>query len=293
LSWSETSWFQLITLKSKIVSHLWTIPPEIKYYFFIPVFVFISHHLNKSLLIKLLWIICLAITLSIVEIFNLFGNKFDEHDSISIQDSNMFLTRFSTFFLGSLLALILSLIHEWEIYKSYENSKYFKLFFGTVSMVLYLAGMVLLSPFYNESLNDRYYFRCSVYWALFLFTFVIGGSNYFTDFFKLKLFSYGGKISFGFYLYHIGVIDFIFEHLGKKVKLKFELILYSFIVTIAIGFLHYLSFSRKEFDKIGKFYLQVFWKFKFVRNKITWYGFLPKNIESNRKSECETNMFFL
>ena len=285
LSWNETSYSQLLSLNHNISTHLWTIPPEIKYYFFIPVFVLASHLFNKNALVRIFWITSLAIILAMVEYFNLFGNQF-RHNNFSIHDSNLFLTRFTTFFLGSLLALIISFIHEWEMYKNYESSKYFKLFFGTASMVLYLAGMVLFSLFYNKNLNDRYYFRCSVYWALFLCLFVLGGSNYFTDLFKFRLFSYGGKISFGFYLYHVGVIDFIFDSFGKSVKLKFEIIVYSFIVAFAIGFLHYL-FVEKNLIKLANLICKCLENLSFFKRKLYDMAFYQRLLKSIDKAKCK------
>ena len=145
------------------------------------------------------------------------------------------------------------LIHDMEIYKKYEKSKYFGLIFGTISMIFYLAGMILFSKVYNPSLSDEYYFKCSVYWTIFLFTFIIGGSNYFTDLFKLKLFQYGGKFSFGIYLYHMGIIKFFFMHLKKTVKLQFEIVLYSFFCSFVVGFLHYYLIEKQLIKLANKF----------------------------------------
>jgi peptidoglycan/LPS O-acetylase OafA/YrhL len=172
------SLFQLLTLHDNILCHLWTIPPEIKYYFFIPVFVLISKLFNKNLIVRLLWIIFLIITLSFVERFNLFGIKIPETGIYPAANYSSLLRRFTTFFLGSLLALIMHLLENLDIYKKIENLKYSRLVFGATSMILYVAGMFLFSPVYNQSLGDRYFFRISVYWTLFLLTFIMGGSNF-------------------------------------------------------------------------------------------------------------------
>ena len=42
----------------------------------------------------------------------------------------------------------------------------------------------------------------------------------------------------------MGIIEFIFDNFEKYVKLKFEIILYSFTVTFAIGFLHFHLFAK-------------------------------------------------
>ena len=256
-SLSKTSWSEFLTLNYGIMTHLWTIPPEIKYYFFIPFFALLTHLLNKNTITKILWIIVLAVALSIIEIFNLFDNKLNEYDRFPLYASCFFLTRFTTFLLGSYLAVIVSFIFDLEIYKNYETFEYFRMLFGSISMIFYVTGMYLFSGYHAQkdspiSLTDRFYFIYSVFWASFLFFFIIGGKNYFTNLFLFKLFTFGGKISFGFYLYHMGVIYFVVENFGKNVRYQFEKVFYSFIGTFAIGFLHY-HFVEKNLMKLANF----------------------------------------
>ena len=204
LNWYEISFFQWISLNPTELTHLWTIPPEIKYYFFIPVLVLITHKLPKNVAIRMIWIIILVVLVSIIEIFDLFSNKVEGgYYPYAIWPS--FLTRFTTFYLGSILAFIMHLIHDMKIYKNNKDKKYFGFTFGTISLLLYLIGMILCSPVYTPKLYDKYLFFVSVYWAIFLFFFILGGGNYFTDFFKSKLFYFGGKFSFGIYMYHMGI----------------------------------------------------------------------------------------
>ena len=242
--WNQICYFELLKLNPTELTHLWTIPPEIKYYFFIPVLVLITHKISKNITYKIVWILILVVALSIIEVFNLFGNPF-ENDEYPFQVWNQFLTRFTTFFLGSILALIMNLINDSKIYKHQREKKNFGFTFGTISMVMYIAGMILCSRVFVPSLSDKYFFLISVYWAIFLCTFILGGSNYFTDFFKTKLLYFGGKFSLGIYLYHVGVIDFFFRFYRKTVKLQFEIILYSFICSFVIGFFHYYLFEKK------------------------------------------------
>ena len=72
----------------------------------------------------------------------------------------------------------------------------------------------------------------------------MGGSNFFSDFFKRKFFYYGGKFSYGFYLYHMGIIYFFVNNFGKKKRLHIEIIFSSFVTTFAIGCIHYYLIEK-------------------------------------------------
>ena len=120
----EQSWFQLLILNHNTILHLWTIPPEIKYYFIIPLFAYITHLFNKNTISKLLWILILAIFLFITEYFNLLGIQFDEN-GFFISDIGSLPERFTTFLLGSYVAVVIYFVLNLEIFKNYEDSKYF------------------------------------------------------------------------------------------------------------------------------------------------------------------------
>jgi peptidoglycan/LPS O-acetylase OafA/YrhL len=101
---------QLLYLNTSTLSHLWTIPCEVKYYFFIPFFVICSKKMKKNLITKIAWILLLTFLLFIAEKFRLIVD-FDKNGSFT-RENHEFLTRFTTFYLGSVLAFIVHLINS-------------------------------------------------------------------------------------------------------------------------------------------------------------------------------------
>lgn len=60
-------------------------------------------------------------------------------------NGNLFLTRFTVFYWGSILATIYYYFKHSNLFKSTENI-HFRFIFGLISMVLYIYGMILWSP---------------------------------------------------------------------------------------------------------------------------------------------------
>ena len=101
------------------------------------------------------------------------------------------------------------------------------------------------SKYYNKDLKiGEHFFGSSLYWSCFLFTFIIGGQNFFTDFFKISLFTQGGKFSYGIYLYHMMVIGYMNQNFRNKISLQFELIVYCFISAFIIGLVSYYLIEK-------------------------------------------------
>ena len=70
--YTYSSFYSLVTLQKSGANHIWTVLPEIKYYFFIPIFTFITFKFQKFFF---LWISFLVIGLFCIEKFNIFGMK--------------------------------------------------------------------------------------------------------------------------------------------------------------------------------------------------------------------------
>jgi peptidoglycan/LPS O-acetylase OafA/YrhL len=162
-----------------------------------------------------------------------------------MRQSHDILTRFTTFFLGSIIAVLVNLIQNVKLYKKISGRNLFRLILGIISIALYVKGMHKYSKFYNKDLHaERDFFESSLYWSVFLFAFIIGGQNFFTNIFKLGLFSYGGKFSYGIYLYHMMVIDYFNRNYRSQVQLQFEFIIYCFIGAFLIGMLTYYVIDK-------------------------------------------------
>ena len=234
---------QLLYLNTTTLSHLWTIPCEIKYYFFIPLLAIISNKINKNLYSKLAWILVLIVSLFLIERTRLIVD-FDKNGNFT-RENHEFLTRFTTFFLGSILGLVIYFINSIEIIKKMKNNSLFRFLLGVISLVLFLKGLTRFSRHYNRELRiDMDFFDASLYWSLFLIMFIVGSPNFFTNFFKLGLFKNCGKFSYGIYLYHMMVIDYINKNYRNTVKLNIEIVIYGFVSIFVIGFIFYYLIEK-------------------------------------------------
>ena len=236
------SLFQMLFLNTTTISHLWTIPAEYKYYFFIPLFVYLTNNMFKKNM-KILWVVLLVFIVFVIENYSLLVEIDNNGDFV--RPSHELLTRFTTFLLGSIVAVLVYLVHNLDLYEKALNFNVFRLFLGIISMVLYINGMMKYSKYYNKDLKiGEHFFGSSLYWSCFLFTFIIGGQNFFTDFFKISLFSQGGKFSYGIYLYHMMVIGYMNQNFRNKISLQFELIVYCFISAFIIGLVSYYLIEK-------------------------------------------------
>ena len=143
----DTSWFSIVTLQSAGFTHLWTIAPEIKYYFFIPLFSYATHLMSR---VWYVWDILLLISIYSIENYKLFS-YFNGMVNFNLDRGYLFLTRFTVFYLGSLIAVFYFRLKSSYLFKYTENNL-IKHILGIVSMVFYLGGMIIWSPFYNKVL---------------------------------------------------------------------------------------------------------------------------------------------
>jgi peptidoglycan/LPS O-acetylase OafA/YrhL len=250
-----SSWWSTITLDSTRWSHLWTIAPEIKYYLFIPIYVYVTF---KAKHIKIIWILLLIGSIYSIEHFNLFKRIYSGK-LVNFDVKNfgyLFLTRFTVFYWASILATIYYYFRQSNLFKYTENI-HFKFIFGLISMILYIYGMILWSPLYNPSLKystySLYTFQASVFWSIVMITMILGAPNFFTDLFNYSFFKYAGQFSFGIYLLHPMCIYYAKNICTKhKCKATFEFVIYSFILSYLAGFI-FFYFLENLLMKLSKY----------------------------------------
>lgn len=233
----DTSWFSIVTLQSAGFTHLWTIAPEIKYYFFIPLFSYATHLMSR---VWYVWDILLLISIYSIENYKLFS-YFNGMVNFNLDRGYLFLTRFTVFYLGSLIAVFYFRLKSSYLFKYTENNL-IKHILGIVSMVFYLGGMIIWSPFYNKQLNfDGHTFKAALYWSFVLVLMLLGAPNFFTDIFNCRYLKYGGKFSFGIYLFHPAALLYIRAYIKDKnyYKGNYELLIYAIIASYFLGFLFY------------------------------------------------------
>ena len=171
-------------------------------------------------------------------------------------NGNLFLTRFTVFYWGSILATNYYYFKHSSLFKSTQNI-HFRFIFGLISMILYIYGMILWSPLYNPSLKystySLYTFKASLYWSIVMISMILGSPNFFTDLFNYSFVKYAGQFSFGIYLLHPMCIYYA-ENICTKYKCKatFEYVIYSFILSYLAGFI-FFYFVENLLMKLSKY----------------------------------------
>ena len=199
-----SSWTSLVTLNDPGTNHLWTISPEIKYYFLVPVFtlaVYLSHKYLKFIII---------LVLSVIFHSNLFINLFGlKSGDVNVLQSNdkVFKLSLPIFFFGSLLAFVI--IYLKEINYSFGKTILWKIIINILNLFLGILA-VLTSIYYTKNVSNievyNFMIRPAYLWMLVLFMMLISKDN--TNLFKYYLLEknlllcYIGKYSFGIYLFH-------------------------------------------------------------------------------------------
>ena len=158
---STKSWFSMISLQSTGFTPLWTIAPEIKYYFFIPIFTLLTYKMRK---IKYIWIVSIILSCFLIQKYNLFNlNPKDFHLPLGYH----FTTRFSVFYLGSVLAII---YHEAKDKTIFQFNIYVKFILGIINLMVFIKALKYGSSYYNKSLTENgSFFNASFYMAIILY----------------------------------------------------------------------------------------------------------------------------
>ena len=112
----HSSWFSMVTLQSSGETYLWTIAPEIKYYFFIPVFTVFIFKTGKFWFV---FMIIFNVLTVYVDYYNVFGITLLD---MSLINGYKFLNKFTLFFNGSLMAIYFYKLEKWFIYKYFKTS---------------------------------------------------------------------------------------------------------------------------------------------------------------------------
>jgi len=248
-----TSWTDLISLNYTGKNHLWTIPPEVIYYFVLPIVPIL--YKNITLKFKLLLIITLIL---ISHFFSLTFLNEESNLIIKFLSKNRFIISLPVFIQGTTLALVFEFGKSGKLLRYISNvlpnckinhisfSNVMpkinnKTLYNTVTLVLIVLAFYS-SLYHRISLNKQHI--PGYWWSLVLWTMLISEDNnkkniikyYFLE--KNYLFKWFGKFSFGIYLFHPMCI--FFEEYHKNV-LKNYANRYFFIVsfTFIIGLIFF------------------------------------------------------
>jgi peptidoglycan/LPS O-acetylase OafA/YrhL len=204
-------------------NHLWTIPIEIKYYFFIPIISFVSVKSGKYWII--LWLFS-SLFVIYVEIFNSFSLTPDVYS-----DGNVGLgPRFTIFFSGSLLAIIFFNFENIPAARAFTIKPRIRILLSISLNILFLGQFLLFS--YKIYLLDLSYFKHSYISAIYqvsmiLLLLYVNETNTVAKFYSSYFLRTSGHYSFGIYLFHATVIH-IFKTSANFIPIAYHKYIFQF-----------------------------------------------------------------
>lgn len=225
----QTNYFDFLTLKYPGMSHLWTIPSEIKYYSFIPVYCLIARILGRRL--SYLFLSASLFFTIWDQYFNIFNLK-AEDTNLTSKVSSEVKSHFAVFIIGSETALAFFLIENNKSLMFILKSKWAQFFLNYSSLIIALIGIKLHAFVYYDSFAFKS--KAAIFWSISLLMSLLCDTNIIKEFFfKFKFMQNFGKYGFSCYLLQMIVINYL-----KKLKIysyQYELIL------LNIFFSYYLS----------------------------------------------------
>lgn len=222
--------YEIATLQNAGKNQLWTIAPEIKYYFCIPLFCLIARLLNKY-----------ALLLSIASLtWTIYDNQFNffdlsTNDIMFRQPKSHYLTvHFAVFILGSQVALAVYLAESNATIVRIFKHAYVRTALDYASLLIALVG---LDRNLDAKLTDfAFRSRATLYWSSALFlTLLSHPSNMISRFFEASRFLRNvGKYSYSFYIWHCGVASVVATF---HIQCQFKHIIVCIGVTYFVSFL--------------------------------------------------------
>lgn len=199
----ESSFWQMITLGSAGFNHLWTIPSEIRYYFFIPLFCLVVINLKQHRVYILA--VCVAWTIY-DQLFNFFDLTADQI-KFDYKDSHKLYPHFAVFFMGTEVALAYHIITKNESIMEWIRRPRVQLALDVVSLVIVIWGMAKNWWLLPDKSDFAYRSRATLYWSSALFLTLLGEvPNTIGSFFaSSRILKSIGKYSFSFYLLHMSI----------------------------------------------------------------------------------------
>jgi len=258
-----TSWYNLVTLGHAGGNHLWTIAPEVKYYFFIPILCFFAH---KSGRYYVHFVLMCMVWAYLNEIYNFFEIKsLNLIDHTSPNTGSVLKFRFAVFFYGSISGMVLNLIESWtRLMQILKQNKLIQVLISISSIFLFYHGLKNTTPYLNKHMLNS--FRIEQYpslvWSTLFLLMTLGHPNLFTkQFSENTLLRSCGKYSFGLYLLHPIAVQLVISSKYFTILSKFENIMIMFCIAYFQAYLFFqfveeplMSFANKLCKRLDLFY---------------------------------------
>ena len=237
--------YELITLKNfKQINHIWTMPIEINFYFFVPSIALIFSLIYKKTL--LVWSLFLINCISLILI-----RKFRLFSIGSFQDVAIFQTYLPIFLIGSTLSIV---------YINFQQSKWILEYLNQSKQMNSLLSLIFFSIFificriqgYITLIRDDA-FIYSAFISILILIMLISPSNYFNQtLLKLKIFNLYGKYSYGTYLFHINCNLFTRRKLYRLLESDRSIIFLA--ISLIAGILFFYIVENNSI-RVAKFFM--------------------------------------
>jgi peptidoglycan/LPS O-acetylase OafA/YrhL len=185
-------------------NHLWTIPVEIKYYFFIPIISFLSVKSGKYWFV--LWSLSTAFMIY-VEIYNPFHFSPDDYE-ITVPDLS---PRFTMFFAGSQLAIIYFHFEKMPTVRELTIKPITRRLFSISLNILFIGQFLLFSTELQPGLKFfEHSFVSAIYQIGIIFMLLyVNDANPVAKLYSTSYLRTSGYYSFGIYLLHLTIIHIV------------------------------------------------------------------------------------
>jgi peptidoglycan/LPS O-acetylase OafA/YrhL len=239
-----------LSLSSEIGAHLWTIPPEILYYFCIPILCFVSIKSGKYWIV--LWLLS-SLAMIYVDLFNPLAFALLSYPT-HFKHNAGFKSTFTIFYAGSQLAIFFFYLEKAKIFRAYVNRSTIRNILYVVLNILFVSEFILLDYFnrnipytlvYQYSVPNSHYvhsFSVSFKVAIIFILLHVDNGTYITQMLNSYYLRMCGRYSFGIYLLHPMVIR-VFKNIKENfmpVSFKNYIFYYAFtsvFITVVMTYL--------------------------------------------------------
>jgi peptidoglycan/LPS O-acetylase OafA/YrhL len=226
-----STWYDMVTLKHTGINHLWTIPPEVKFYLLIPIFSFVAYKLKKYFII---WASLVSLLFGFIEIFNIYGL---ECVKIGHPHGENLELIFQIFLAGSLVGILFYEIQNCKIKLKFLNK--FRFLISYINPISFIYGLKLSNAFYRPKIFC--YISYGVYWSIYILILLLDVQTCFTEVINLSIFKKFGKYSFGVYLLHVQGFRLVHYLIEEKFirRLDFMILFLEIFISFIFGMFFY------------------------------------------------------
>lgn len=244
----DASLWKIALLESSGNNHLWTVPPELKYYLFIPIFCLTVRLMNRISVVLLIFSIISTIY---DQVYNVFG--------ITIQDiiygtstCHLLKGHFAVFFIGSQTALAYFLIKYNDDLMRFINKKPIQMAIDYLAIIIGLIGLKVYENLHFDSFRFRS--RAAIFWSSVLLLTLLNDKCTIANTYRLFRFLRNmGKYSYSIYLFHFGLLNVIGLSILSKWLNWFEFALVSVFIIYCVGKVLFYLIERPLIDLASYF----------------------------------------